>query len=146
LSQIFYVFIAVALLIVFFKWSDTRTVLLNTKPGESLVNPFDSFRIKDFNVWYVLMAIYINTYSTMAWQNSHAFNASAATPHESRMGGILGRWRGFASGVMVTLLGVCALTYLNSKTGGASVTAALASTTDVTTASQMRVPVALSQL
>lgn len=145
-AQIFYVCIAVGLLCVFFRWSDTRAVLLATEPGKSLVNPFDSFSLKDFNLSYVLMGIAVGIYSTMAWQNSHAFNSSGASPHEARMGSILGRWRGFASSVMVTLLSVCALTYLRSATGAATVDAALSKIHDPSTISQMKVPIALAHL
>lgn len=145
-SQIFYVVIALVLMIVFFSWHDTQAVLLNTPPGKSLVNPFDSFSLKDFNIWYVMMGIAVGVYSTMAWQNSHAFNSSGASPHEARMGGILGNWRGFAISVMITVLAVCALTYLDSPAGGAAVTAELSKISDPGTANQMRIPVALSQL
>lgn len=145
-SQVFYIVIAIVLFTVFFNWGDTKAMLLDTQPGHSLVNPFDSMGLKDFNIWFVLMGIYMGIYGTMAWQNSHAFNSSAATPHESRMGAILGRWRAFAIGVMITLLVVCALTYLHSATGSSAVDASLAQISDPTIASQMRVPVALSHI
>jgi len=146
ISQIFYVAIALGLIFLFFNWPETKAVLLNTQPGQSLVNPFDSFSLKDFNLWYVLMGIAVGVYGTMAWQNSHAFNASGATPHEARMGGILGRWRAFAVSVMVTLLAVCAMTYLASPTGHAIVQADIAKLADPNTANQMQIPVALSHL
>lgn len=144
-AQFFYTFIAITLLIGFFHWSDTRAMLLDTPPTKSLVNPFDSFGLQDFNLWLVLMGIFSNIYRNLAWQNSQAFNASAASPHEARMGGILGRWREFAQGVMVTLLAVCAMTYLKSPHGAVAVDAALSAVTDDATRSQMRMPVALSQ-
>lgn len=81
-----------------------------------------------------------------AGPSNHAFNSSAATPHESRMGAILGRWRTFAIGVMITLLVVCALTYLHSATGSSALDASLAQISEPTIASQMRVPVALSHI
>jgi len=146
ISQIFYVVIAVGLILLFFNWAETRDVLLNTPPGKSLVNPFDSFGLKDFNLWFILMSIVVSVYGTMAWQNSHAFNASGSSPHEARMGGILGRWRSFAMTVMVTLLAVCALTYLDSPTGHAAVQADLNQLSDPNTMDQMRVPIALSHL
>ena len=142
----FYTFIAIALLVMFFNWHDTKAMLLHTEPQKSLVNPWDAWKVKDFNIWYVLMGIFIgNIYRNIAWPNSHAFNSSAATPHESRMGGILGRWRGFASGVMVTLLAVCAMTYIKSDAGRVAVEAAMSGINDDATRNQMMVPVALSQ-
>ena len=145
-SQAFYVVVAIALLVLFFRWPDTKAVLLATRPGQSLVNPFDSFGLRDFNLWYVLMAVYVSTYGTMAWQNSHAFNSSAASPHESRMGTILGTWRTFAQTVMVTLLAVCAVTYLHSPRGAEVVRGAMATIGDPATADQMRIPIALCHL
>lgn len=146
ISQIFFVFISLVVIVFFFKWSDTSQMLLATEPGKSLVNPFDSFSLKDFNIWYVLMGIGVGIYSTMAWQNSHAFNSSAATPHESRMGSILGGWRGFAQWTMITLLAVCAMTYLKSPAGAAVVQTSMAQIADPSVADQMRVPIALSHM
>ncbi|HEY3321609.1 MAG TPA: sodium:proline symporter [Planctomycetota bacterium] len=145
-SQLFYTLIAVVVLISFFKWDSTKAMLLDTAPGKSLVNPFDAFGIADFNIWYVLMGIIGgNFYRTIAWQNQHAFNSSAATPHESRMGGILGRWRAFAVTTMVTLLAVCAMTHLHDPQGHASVQSVLDGIKDPATQDQMRLPTALSQ-
>jgi SSS family solute:Na+ symporter len=145
-SQLFYTIIGVVLLLAYFKWGATKTMLLDTPPGKSLVNPFDAFGISDFNIWMVLMGIISgNFYRTIAWQNSHAFNSSGASPHESRMGGILGRWRGFAQGVMVTMLAVCAMTYLYAPEGHAAVQTVLDGIQDPATRDQMRMPTALSQ-
>ena len=146
ISQLFYTLIAITLLIFFFRWSDTLLVLLDAPKGESLVNPFDTNKAKDFNIWYVVMGIFLGNYRTLAWQNSHAFNSSASSPHEARMGGILGRWRGFANGVMVVLLSVCAMTYLKSPEGIAAVGPILDQVSDPATRDQMRAPVALTQM
>lgn len=144
-SQIFYLFIAIALLIWVFDWSITKHVLLDTVSGKSLVSPFDSSGFEDFNMWYVLIGIIGGTfYRTIAWQNSHAFNASAASPHEARMGSVLGHWRNFAAGVMVTLLSVCALTYF--KTHNAEINAAMSGVTDPSVRSQMESPLALMMM
>lgn len=143
-SQVFYTLIAVVLLVTVFNWAETKTVLLSAPPGKSLVNPFDSAGHQNFNIWYVLIGIFAIFYRTMAWQNSHAFNSSAATPHEARMGAILGRWRMFASAVMVTLLSVCAMTYFH--THGPQIDANLTSITDPATRDQMRAPVALTMM
>ncbi len=145
-SQIFYVIVALAVLITFFSWNQSCETLLARPPGESMVNPFDSFSLKDFNIWYVLMGLATYSYGIMAWQGQHAFNASAISPHESRMGNILGNWRGFAQWSMMILLAVCAATYLNHAEGAASVQAVLDKIPDPQTAKQLRMPVALSQI
>ncbi len=145
ISQIFYTIIGIVLLFTVFHWIDTKSVLLNTAPGKSLVNPFDSLSLDDFNIWVSLAGIFGGTiYRTIAWQNSHAFNSSASNAHEARMGGILGRWRGFAVGVMVTLLSVCALTYMNMHSN--AIESELAKLPDAATRNQMHAPLALTMM
>ncbi|MDR1190701.1 MAG: hypothetical protein LBK60_03420 [Verrucomicrobiales bacterium] len=146
ISQIFYVVIAVAM-IGLFTWAEMREVLLNQPPGESLVNPFATGKVKDFNLWFILMLAVTSVYGTMAWQNAHAFNASAASPHDSRMGAILGRWRWFASGVMVTILAMCTLTFLqhpNYAAGAAEVRGVVDQIANPSVRAQMHWPIALS--
>ena len=108
ISQVLYLVI-IATLVSMFSWSQISEVFGHRPPGHSLLNPFDSSGVKDFNLWFVLMGMFVSVYGTMAWQNQSAFNAAALTAHESRMGGILGRWRESGKYVVVTLLGTCAV-------------------------------------
>lgn len=111
LSQVLFIIIIVALLMMF-SWKEISTVLENQPPGQSLLNPFDSMGLKDFNLWYVLMGLFGAVYRTMAWQNQGAYSTAAITAHESRMGGIMGGWRGLGNTSIITLLAVCAMTFL----------------------------------
>lgn len=111
ISQIAYLAIIVVLLMMF-TWPEISSVLENRPPGQSLLNPMDMSAAEDFNFTYVLMGLLLSVYGTMAWQNSSAYNSAALTAHESRMGGLLGRWRELGKIAVVTLLAVCAMTYL----------------------------------
>ncbi len=147
-SQIFYVIIACGVLAVF-TWPQIHDVLLAQPAGKSLVNPFDTSGARDFNLTYVLMLAFVNVYGTMAWQNSHAFNSSGATPHDARMGGIVGRWRGFASAVMVAALSLCTLTFLQHPAfhaGAEQVRGIVDAIPNKGTAQQMYWPIALSHI
>ncbi|PTX96701.1 sodium:proline symporter [Spartobacteria bacterium LR76] len=104
--------VIIAFLFTMFSWSEISTVLENRPAGESLLNPFDSMGLKDFNIWYVLMGLFGAVYRTMAWQNQGAYTTAAVTPHESRMGGVMGNWKGLGNSAIITLLAVCAMTYL----------------------------------
>lgn len=90
----------------------TATGIQERPPGQSLLNPFDSLALKDFNIWYVLMTMLVGIYGTMAWQNQSAYNSAAISAHEARMGGILGTWRNMVKGPVITLLCVCAMAFL----------------------------------
>lgn len=67
ISQLFYIVI-IATLIFLFPWSDISATLADAPPGKSLLNPFDSLGLRDFNIWYVLMGLASSLYGTMAWQ------------------------------------------------------------------------------
>jgi len=111
LSQVLFLVIIVALLVMF-SWTEISEVLMARPPGQSLLNPFDSMGLKDFNIWYVLIGIFGMVYRTMAWQNQSAYTTAAVTAHESRMGGIMANWKGMGNTAVMTLLAVCAMTFL----------------------------------
>lgn len=148
LSQFFYLIIIASLLLMF-SWPQISEVLTSQPPGHSLINPFDSGELKDFNIWYVLMSLFVGVYGTMAWQNASAYNSAAITPHASVMGGILGRWRESGKVAVVTLLAVCAMTFLSHPDfakEAAVVHEQLAQISDPQTRKQMEIPVALADL
>ncbi len=114
LSQLFYLVI-IAALVVIFPWSHISAVMSDRPPGQSLLNPFDASGVHDFNIWYVLMTIVTGIYGTMAWQNAGAYNAAALSPHEGRMGRLLGGWREMGKKAVVVLLAVGAFTFLHDR-------------------------------
>ncbi|MEI9998950.1 MAG: sodium:proline symporter [Verrucomicrobiota bacterium] len=129
-----------------FHWSQIDQVLTDQPPGQSFVNPFDSFGLRDFNIWYCLIMLFGMIYKSMAWQNQGAYTGAAITPHESRMGVILGGWRGMGNGVIVTLLAVCAMTFLahpDFAAQSASAKAEIARIPGDTIREQMRIPIAV---
>jgi SSS family solute:Na+ symporter len=110
-SYAMYLVVALTLLYIF-SWHQISTALMTAPAGQSLINPFRSFKVEDFNIWFQLIGIFGGVYIILAWQGTQGFNCSAASAHEQKMGGILGGWRGLVFEVMQTLLAVCALTYL----------------------------------
>lgn len=148
MSQLFYLAIICGLLVVF-KWPQINEVLLNRPPGHSFVNPFDTANTSDFNIWYVLMGLFTGVYGTLAWQNSSAYKSAALTPHESRMGGLLGRLREMGKAVVVTLLAICAIVYLQHPAFAAQSAKAhevIHHVTDAKVREQMTIPIAVSYM
>lgn len=139
----------IVVLMCMFDWSQISTVLIDRPAGESMMNPFDSLKLKDFNLWYILMSVFVTIYGTMAWQNASAYNSAALTAHESRMGNILGRWREFAKLLAITILAMAAVTFLNAPefaTQAAGVQDTLNNIANPQIREQMRIPTALSIL
>ncbi len=148
LSQIFYLVLIFGLLRIF-SWSDISATLTDRAPGQSLLNPFDSSGVKDFNIWYVIMVTIVAIYGTMAWQNQSSYQSAPLNAHEGRMGGLLGRWRGLGKGPVVVLLALCAMTYLHSPhyaAGAEAVHAEIAKIGNPQIREQMEIPVALTHL
>lgn len=148
MSQLFYIVIIVALLVLF-SWSQINDVLVARPAGQSWLNPVDTAQMRDFNAAYMLMNIFVGVYGTMAWQNASAYNAAPLTPHEGRMGYILGRWRESGRLSVVLLLGVCAMTFLQHPDFAAQSAEAhqiIGAIERPQIQDQMRVPIALSEL
>lgn len=139
----------IIVLLCMFDWSQISSVLMDRSAGESMMNPFDSMKLKDFNLWYILMSVFVTIYGTMAWQNASAYNSAALTAHESRMGNILGRWREFAKLLAITILAMVAVTFLNAPefaTQAVGVQETLDQIANPQIREQMLIPTALSIL
>ena len=145
LSHLIYIVIAIAVFFVV-SWSQVAYVMQQSPAGHSKVNPFDTAEVPDFNIWFMLMGLFIRIYSTNAFQHRQGFVAAARTPHEGRMGGVLGEWRGYARSVMLLLLGICALTYLEHPAfspQAASIHRALDAIPNAYLQKQMTIPISL---
>ncbi len=79
-SQLFYIVIIVMALLVIFSWDQIGQAITMRPPGHSMINPLDSLETKDFNLFYVLIQLFLAVYGTMAWQNASAYNAAAFLP------------------------------------------------------------------
>jgi SSS family solute:Na+ symporter len=149
ISQVFYLVIIFAILSIF-SWSQMHDVLLDKPPGHSLVNPFDTSSVRDFNIWNVLMGLV--TYliaTTISWQNCSAYKSAPLTAHEGRMAGILGGWQGMGKGAVVTLLALAAITYLQHPAfaaGAAQVETAVHQIANKQAQEEMEAPIALAHL
>ena len=106
--------IVVAYFIYRFSWSgELAPALMARAPGESFLNPFDVGGLRDFNLFYVFAGIVGMFLGRMSWGGTQGYNGAAKTPHESKMGALLGTWRSGFSGMMFLLLSIVAFTYLN---------------------------------
>lgn len=130
-------------------WSQMGEVLGSRPSGYSMIDPFDAWKVQDFNLWYVLMGVFLGVYGTMAWQNAGSYNAAAATPHDTRMAVLLGKWREAGKVVVIVLLGAAALAFLNHPDFAADAAVAkdtLDAISSPQLQKQMTIPVALSQM
>ncbi|RKY06071.1 MAG: sodium:solute symporter, partial [Planctomycetota bacterium] len=74
-------------------WETIIETIKQSPQGESMLNPFETAKGKDFNLWFFLIQIFIFAYSYKLWQAFQGYNCAAKSPHEARMATILGNWR-----------------------------------------------------
>ena len=86
-------------------------------------------------------------YGTMGWQGSQAYNSSAKSAHEAKMGAVLACFRGLPQGLFFLLVPVIIYVFMNHadyKSIVSSVDLSLQSLETDTLRSQMRGPIVLS--
>lgn len=149
------VFVNVGLLaiVVFFlftvDWKTIEEALRGAPANASLINPFHTSQVKDFNFWYFLIGVFGYLYGTMSWQGTQAFNSSAENAHEAKMAGVLGLWRVLPQTIMLTFVPIVAYTVLNHPQYAHVVEAispALQSAETEAIRSQLKGPLVLQQM
>ena len=142
------VFLAVVafIMLMYVGWEPMEEVLLQEEHVH-LIHPFRGQNIPDFNVWYYLMYAILAIYATRAWQGSQAYNSSPRSPHEAKMGSIVGTFRAQAIIMVSFLLPVAVYVILRHPDFSdlaASMNAILCQIEDENIRNQMTVPVAMS--
>ena len=142
--------VIIAAIMIHFKYSDMMTALnMTSTPNASMINPFHTGKIKDFNIWFYLIGIFGAFYTQLAWQGTSGFNSSAKSPHEQKMGQIIGGWRGVPQGLGIGLLGLAAIAVLRLPQytrEAAIINHALAQIPNKTIQGQMILPVAMAHI
>ncbi len=133
-----------------FTWPELmRGLEMGSKVGASTVNPFHTSNVKDFNIWFYLVGVFGTFYTYMSWQGTQGFNSSARTPHEQKMGGIIGGWRGIPQNLMILLLGLAGLAVLRLPQfaeNAAVIQHSLGQISNSTIREEMTIPIAIVNL
>ena len=118
LSYPIYLIVVATLLSQFSWWNEIAPALSSRPPGQSMLNPFDTSALRDFNLFYVFVGIFGSIYGAggLAWLGTQGYNAAAANAHEQKMARILGTWRGGFSTMMIMITAAVAFTYFSSAT------------------------------
>lgn len=97
-----------------FSWNNDIIPTLLTRPaGQSMINPYEISHLRDFNFLYVIIGIIGMFFTRIAWSGAQGYAAAAENPHEQKMGGVLGTWRGILSMMVFLFLTIAAFTYIN---------------------------------
>ncbi|NMC44096.1 MAG: sodium:solute symporter [candidate division Zixibacteria bacterium] len=132
-----------------FDWGHIEQALSTAPANASLINPFKTSQVEDFNLWYFLIGVVGVIYGTMSWQGTQAYNASAKSAHEAKMGSVLTAWRNLPMNIMFLFVPIIAYTVLNhpdfaAVTGAVNTT--LSGIDGSAVQSQLKVPLVLTHI
>lgn len=144
------VFVAIVLyLFLQVDWTQIVEALAAAPQEASLINPFKTSHIEDFNFWYFMIGIVGVLYGAMSWQGTQAYNSSASNAHEAKMGSVLGNWRGFPQGLFLLFVPIVIYTVMHHPDFAAlaaGVESAVSGVGNEAIRSQMRAPLVLATM
>lgn len=129
-----------------FGWSNIMEGLKAAPKGQSLLNPFKTGDIPDFNIWYFAILAFMSFHNFMAWQGSQGYFSSAKSPHEAKMARILASWRETVVILMLLMVPVIAYAVFHNTAyadDAGVIQKALNRISDPQSQEQMRVPLTL---
>ncbi|MCD4664449.1 MAG: hypothetical protein K8R68_04195 [Bacteroidales bacterium] len=143
--------IIIIIFVLFFvvNWNDFAEVVLVVPDNASLVNPFKTKRVDDFNLAYFMILIMGNVYGYMTWQGAQGYNCSAKTPHDARMSKILGAWRSHGLVLLMLLLPLASYTVMHHSNYidiAANINNSLSNIDNPNIREQMIVPICMAKL
>ena len=109
-----FVLLGVYMLFFLFDWGQIVDAAIQFSPADaSLLNPMKTSGTDNFNLTYFMIAAFVSFYAFMAWQGSQGYFSSARSPHDARMGRVIGQLRNITQTLPLALLPVCAFAFLH---------------------------------
>jgi solute:Na+ symporter, SSS family len=130
-------------------WGQMVEALNMAPESASLINPFQTSNVEDFNLVYFVIGIFGILYGTMSWQGTQGYNASARNAHEAKMGSVLGNWRNFPQNLFLLIVPIMAYTVMHHPDFAVMagyVKSVLGGVGSEPLQNQLRTPVILTQL
>ncbi len=130
--------------------AERELVSLYQRPeGASMIHPFKMTGIPDFGLPFFLMMAFLQIIRVGVWQGGAGYMAAARSPHEAKMGNILGGWRWLLVGVGTNAFAIGAYMLAWSPAAAAArerLAISAGAIADPYLQSQMFVPLALYEL
>lgn len=107
--------IVIGYVILFFSWGDDiLPAMSNRVPGESFLNPYDMKQLTDFNIFSLIVTVFGGVLNRASWIGNDVSGAGK-TPHEQKMGNLIGTFRNGMSTMMIIVLAMIAIAFMNNE-------------------------------
>ncbi len=98
-----------------FSWNnEIVSVMMDRAQGESFLNPYDISNLRDFNLFFLFLTFFVSIFHRASWIGAGTSSA-AKSPHEQKMAGLLGTWRGAIGAIFYILIAIAILTVMNHQ-------------------------------
>ncbi len=105
----------VVFILVKFDWNNEIVpVMMDRAADESFLNPFDIENLRDFNLFFLIVTLWATVLHRASWIGAGTSSA-ARSPHEQKMAGLLGTFRGLLGMMFYVLIAAVILTILNHQ-------------------------------
>ena len=96
-----------------FSWNDAMIPVMSDRiAGESFLNPYDIKNLRDFNIFMVILTIVTTIIHRASWLGA-GYSTAAKSPHEQKMAGLLGTWRGALNSLLYVLIAIGIIAIMN---------------------------------
>ena len=96
-----------------FSWnSEMIPVMMDRAAGESFLNPYDIKQLRDFNIFMVILTVMTSIIHRASWIGA-GYSTAAKSPHEQKMAGLLGTWRGALNSLLYVLIAIGVIAIMN---------------------------------
>jgi solute:Na+ symporter, SSS family len=145
-----FTFLMIIIFALFFvNWDQIFNAVITAPENQSLINPYKTSKVPDFNFWYFLINVIGVIYVKLSWQGSQGFNSSAKSAHEAKMGEVLGNLRDIPKWLFLVFIPIIAYTILHNSDFSSiaqSVDATMSTIGDKAVQNQLRIPLVLSKI
>ncbi len=147
-ANITYIIIVVFCLL-FVNWDQIYQAVINAPKDASLINPYKTTKMHDFNLWFYLISVVGIIYTKLAWQGSQGYNSAAKNAHEAKMAEVLNNFLLLIKWIFFIFIPVVAYTILHNvdfSNISTTVNSILSTIGNDMIQSQTRIPLVLSQI
>lgn len=145
-----FTFLVIIIFALFFvNWDQIFQAVITAPKDASLINPYKTSEVPDFNFWYFLINVIGVIYAKLSWQGSQGFNSSAKSAHEAKMGEVLGNLRDIPKWLFLVFIPIIAYTILHNsdfQSVASSVNATMTEIGSKEVQNQLRIPLVLSKI
>jgi solute:Na+ symporter, SSS family len=112
-ANITYIIIIIFCLL-YVNWDQIFQAIQAAPKDASLINPYKTSKMHDFNLWYYLISVVGIIYTKLSWQGSQGYNSAAKNAHEAKMAEVLNNLLIFPKWIFFVLIPIVAYTILHN--------------------------------